>query len=301
MLALVKTGPGPGLSLETVPEPSDRHQRRPHPGPQDGDLRDRPPHRGLGRLGGAGRSTRRWSSVTSSSARSSRSGSNVTDFRPGRPRQRRGPRRLRPLPPLPGRAAAPVRPHDRPRRRTAQGAFAEYVALPMTNVWHHWPGIDEEVAAIFDPFGNAVHTALSFPVLGEDVLVTGAGPIGLMAIAVARHAGARHIVVVRAERLPPRAGAGRWARRLVVDPATADLADVQAELGMTEGFDVAMEMSGNAAALRDRRSPTWPTAADRDPGHPVRPRSRSTSTRSSSRCSRSRASTAGRCTRPGTR
>ena len=75
------------------------------------------------------------------------------------------------------------------------GAFAEQVVLPVTNVWHHWPGIDEEVAAIFDPFGNAVHTALSFPVLGEDVLVVGAGPIGLMATAVARHAGARLVVV----------------------------------------------------------------------------------------------------------
>src|SRR6476646_3073277 len=69
------------------------------------------------------------------------------------------------------------------------GAFAEYVSLPMTNVWHHWPGVNEEVAAIFDPFGNAVHTALAFPVLGEDVLVSGAGPIGIMAIAVVRHAG----------------------------------------------------------------------------------------------------------------
>ena len=75
------------------------------------------------------------------------------------------------------------------------GAFAELVALPMTNIWHHWPGIDEDVAAIFDPFGNAVHTALTFPVLGEDVLVTGAGPIGCMAVAVVRHAGARHVVV----------------------------------------------------------------------------------------------------------
>src|SRR5260221_5844114 len=75
------------------------------------------------------------------------------------------------------------------------GAFAEYVALPMTNIWHHWPGIDEDVASIFDPFGNAVHTALSFAVLGEDVLITGAGPIGCMATAVVRHAGARHVVV----------------------------------------------------------------------------------------------------------
>src|SRR5207245_6590322 len=75
------------------------------------------------------------------------------------------------------------------------GAFAEYLALPMTNVWHHDPAIDRDVAAIFDPFGNAVHTALSFPVLGEDVLITGAGPIGIMAAAVVRHAGARHVVI----------------------------------------------------------------------------------------------------------
>src|SRR4051812_43530368 len=75
------------------------------------------------------------------------------------------------------------------------GAFAEFIALPVTNVWHHEPGIDHEVAAIFDPFGNAVHTALSFPVLGEDVLIPGAGPIGCMAAAVVRHAGARHVVI----------------------------------------------------------------------------------------------------------
>src|SRR5205814_721168 len=75
------------------------------------------------------------------------------------------------------------------------GAFAEYLALPMTNVWHHSEGMDRDVAAIFDPFGNAVHTALSFPVLGEDVLITGAGPIGIMAVAIARHAGARFVVI----------------------------------------------------------------------------------------------------------
>jgi threonine 3-dehydrogenase len=75
------------------------------------------------------------------------------------------------------------------------GAFAEFISVPMTNVWHHDPGIDRDVASIFDPFGNAVHTALSFPVLGEDVLVTGAGPIGIMATAVAKHAGARFVVV----------------------------------------------------------------------------------------------------------
>ena len=130
------------------------------------------------------------------------------------------------------------------------GAFAEYVTLPMTNVWHHWGGIDEEVAAIFDPFGNAVHTALAFPVLGEDVLVSGAGPIGLMATAVARHAGARHVVVSE-----PNAYRRELARRmgasLVVDPAARALGDVFAELDMVEGFDVVMEMSGNPTAIRD--------------------------------------------------
>jgi threonine 3-dehydrogenase len=129
------------------------------------------------------------------------------------------------------------------------GAFAEYVALPMTNVWHHWPGIDEEVAAIFDPFGNAVHTALAFSVLGEDVLVSGAGPIGLMATAVVRHAGARFVVVSEPNAYR-RELAGRMGATLVVDPLARDLHDVQAELGMVEGFDVALEMSGNAAALR---------------------------------------------------
>jgi len=129
------------------------------------------------------------------------------------------------------------------------GAFAEYVALPMTNIWHHWPGIDEDVASIFDPFGNAVHTALSFPVLGEDVLVTGAGPIGCMASAVVRHAGARHVVVTDLN--PYRLElARRMGATLAVDPSERDLADVQHELGMTEGFDVGLEMSGNPAALR---------------------------------------------------
>jgi threonine 3-dehydrogenase len=129
------------------------------------------------------------------------------------------------------------------------GAFAEVVVLPMTNVWHHWQGIDEDVASIFDPFGNAVHTALTFPVLGEDVLITGAGPIGCMATAVARHAGARHVVV--SDLNPYRLElAGRMGATLTVDPRERDLADVQRELGMTEGFDVGLEMSGNPDALR---------------------------------------------------
>jgi len=130
------------------------------------------------------------------------------------------------------------------------GAFAEYVALPMTNIWHHWPGVGEDVAAIFDPFGNAVHTALSFPVLGEDVLVTGAGPIGCMATAVVRHAGARHVVVTDLN--PYRLDlARRLGATLAVDPRERALGDVQRELGMTEGFDIGLEMSGDAAALKD--------------------------------------------------
>ena len=130
------------------------------------------------------------------------------------------------------------------------GAFAEQVVLPVTNVWHHWPGIDEEVAAIFDPFGNAVHTALAFPVLGEDVLVVGAGPIGLMATAVTRHAGARFIVV--SEPNPVRRDlASQMGATLAIDPRERDLHDVQRELGMVEGFDVVLEMSGNPGAIRD--------------------------------------------------
>jgi threonine 3-dehydrogenase len=128
------------------------------------------------------------------------------------------------------------------------GAFAELVSLPVTNIWHHWDGVDEDVASIFDPFGNAIHTALTFPVLGEDVLVTGAGPIGCMATAVVRHAGARHVVVTD---LNPyrRDLALRMGATLAVDPRERDLADVQRELGMTEGFDVALEMSGSQEAL----------------------------------------------------
>jgi threonine 3-dehydrogenase len=130
------------------------------------------------------------------------------------------------------------------------GAFAEYIALPMTNVWHHRPGIDLDVAAIFDPFGNAVHTALSFPVLGEDVLITGAGPIGIMAAAVVRHAGARFVVItdVNEYRLEL---ARKMGVTLAVNVREKTLADVQAELGMQEGFDVGLEMSGNALAFND--------------------------------------------------
>jgi threonine 3-dehydrogenase len=128
------------------------------------------------------------------------------------------------------------------------GAFAELISLPMTNIWRHSVGISQEVAAIFDPFGNAVHTALSFPVLGEDVLITGAGPIGIMAIPVVRHAGARHVVVT--DMNPFRLElARRMGATLAVSPTETPLAEVEKQLGMTEGFDVGLEMSGNPHAL----------------------------------------------------
>jgi threonine 3-dehydrogenase len=130
------------------------------------------------------------------------------------------------------------------------GAFAELIALPMTNVWHHDPGVDRDVAAIFDPFGNAVHTALQFPVLGEDVLITGAGPIGLMAAAVARHAGARHVVITDVN--PYRLDLARtMGVSIALDIREGSLSETQAKLGMREGFDVGLEMSGNPSALRD--------------------------------------------------
>jgi threonine 3-dehydrogenase len=130
------------------------------------------------------------------------------------------------------------------------GAFAELIALPMTNIWRHDPNINQEVAAIFDPFGNAVHTALSFPVLGEDVLITGAGPIGIMAIPVVRHAGARHVVVT--DMNPFRLELARkMGATMAVNPTEISIAEVQKKLGMYEGFDVGLEMSGNAQALRD--------------------------------------------------
>jgi threonine 3-dehydrogenase len=130
------------------------------------------------------------------------------------------------------------------------GAFADFVVVPKGNVWRHNDGLDPEIAALFDPFGNAVHTALKFPVLGEDVLITGAGPIGLMACAVVAHAGARNVVVTDVNPyrldLATRMGASR-----AVDVRSGDLKAVQRDLGMTEGFDVALEMSGNPAAMRD--------------------------------------------------
>ncbi len=133
---------------------------------------------------------------------------------------------------------------------TRAGAFAEYLTLPATNVWAHKPGIDLDVAAIFDPFGNAVHTALAFPVMGEDVLITGAGPIGIMAATVARHAGARHVVIsdINEYRLDL---AMKMGITDAIDPRAESIGSVQRKLGMKEGFDVGMEMSGHSAALND--------------------------------------------------
>ncbi|GLS25928.1 L-threonine 3-dehydrogenase [Marinibactrum halimedae] len=130
------------------------------------------------------------------------------------------------------------------------GAFAEYVALPMSNVWEHRPGIDLDIAALFDPLGNAVHTALQWDLLGEDVLITGAGPIGAMAAAVCRHAGARNVVItdINPERL---ALAKQLGATRTVDVRNESLADVQKSLGMQEGFDIGLEMSGNAHAFND--------------------------------------------------
>ncbi|WP_263381481.1 L-threonine 3-dehydrogenase [Granulicella arctica] len=130
------------------------------------------------------------------------------------------------------------------------GAFAEFIVLPTTNIWQHSAGIDHDVASIFDPFGNAVHTALEFPVLGEDVLVTGAGPIGIMAAAVARHAGARYVVISDPNPYR-RALAEKIGVTLAVDPRSTTLKEVQTKLGMQEGFDVGLEMSGNPQAFRD--------------------------------------------------
>jgi len=130
------------------------------------------------------------------------------------------------------------------------GAFAEYLSLPMSNVWEHQPGIDPDVAALFDPLGNAVHTALQYDLLGEDILITGAGPIGAMAAAVCRHAGARHVVItdINPRRLEL---AKTLGATYTVDVRQETIADAQKKLGMAEGFDVGLEMSGNPSAFKD--------------------------------------------------
>ncbi len=130
------------------------------------------------------------------------------------------------------------------------GAFAEYLAIPVSNVWHADPKIPLDILAIFDPFGNATHTALTFEVLGEDVLITGAGPIGIMATAVAKHAGARYVVTTDLN--PYRLElAKKMGATMAVNVKEKTIAQVQQELGMKEGFDVGLEMSGSGAAFRD--------------------------------------------------
>lgn len=141
-------------------------------------------------------------------------------------------------------------PHTRGVGVNRQGAFAEYLCIPMSNVWYADKSIPLDIISCFDPLGNAVHTALSFDVLGEDVLITGAGPIGIMAAAVARHAGARYIVItdINPYRL-------ELARKMditrAIDPRYTELTELQSELGMQEGFDVGLEMSGNPKAFTD--------------------------------------------------
>ena len=280
MRALVKTAPGPGLELRDVPEPPMGIERRPDSRPAGRASAARTSTSSRGTRGPRGRSGRRWSSATSSWATVLEVGENVTDLGPGD------------LVSGEGHVVCGRCRHCRAGRWhlcantvglgvNRDGAFAEQVVLPVTNVWHHWPGIDEEVAAIFDPFGNAVHTALSFPVLGEDVLVVGAGPIGLMAAAVARHAGARYVVVSEPNAFR-RELATRMGATHVVDPrAAARCQDVQGEIGMVEGFDVVLEMSGNAAALRDALGNMAHGGGMAILGIPPR-RSRSTSARSCS-------------------
>jgi threonine 3-dehydrogenase len=128
------------------------------------------------------------------------------------------------------------------------GAFAEYLSIPVTNVWYCDPKISKEVLSCFDPFGNAAHSALSFDLLGEDVLITGAGPIGIMAVAIARHAGARYVVITDVNpyrlKLAEKAGATR-----AVNVKEEKLEDVIEELNMKEGFDIGLEMSGNPSAF----------------------------------------------------
>jgi len=133
------------------------------------------------------------------------------------------------------------------------GAFADYLCIPVTNVWHCDPAISLEVLSCFDPFGNATHSALSFDVLGEDVLITGAGPIGCMAVGIARHAGARHVVIsdVNPYRLEL---ARRMGATVTVDVRSRKIADVMDDLGMKEGFDVGLEMSGSPEAFDDMLS-----------------------------------------------
>src|ERR1035437_3498998 len=130
------------------------------------------------------------------------------------------------------------------------GAFADYVVIPAGNVWVQPDDMDSDLGAVFDPMGNAVHTTLSFPLAGEDVVVTGAGPIGIMAAAIARHVGARYVVVTHGSDYPVQLANGGGAD-LTVNVSGTTLAEAQRELGMREGFDIGLEMSGSPAAMEE--------------------------------------------------
>lgn len=130
-----------------------------------------------------------------------------------------------------------------------QGCFAEYLSIPASNAFKIPDSIPDDVASMFDPYGNAVHTALSFDLVGEDVLITGAGPIGIMAVAIAKHVGARHVVITDVNDYRLELARGMGATR-IVNPQREQLGNVMKELGMTEGFDVGLEMSGNAQAFQ---------------------------------------------------
>jgi len=246
MRALTKTKPGPGLSMEDVPVPEI--------GPDDVLIRVR-------KTGVCGTDVHIWNwdewaaktvplpLVTGHEFAGEivELGRNVTDLRIGQRCSGEGH--------LIGRTSRQSRAgkfHLDPETRgigvNEQGAFAEYLRLPAFNVVPLPDDIPDDIGAILDPLGNAVHTALSFDLVGEDVLITGAGPIGIMAAAVARHVGARHVVVtdLNPDRL---ALAEKVADVTAVDAAGANLADVIADLGMSQGFDVGLEMSGSQAAL----------------------------------------------------
>ena len=248
MLALVKTAPAPGLELREVPQPT--------PGINDVLIRVR-------RTGicGTDLHIHDWDDWAAKTIHPPlvvghefvgeivEVGSNVNDFSPGDLVSGEGHvvcGRCRHC--LAGRRHLCA--HTIGLGVQRDGAFAEYVVLPATNVWVHRVPVDLDVAAIFDPFGNAVHTALSFPLVGEDVLITGAGPIGLMAAAVARHAGARNVVItdVSPERLEL---ARKIGVSLALDVSGSTIADGQRTLGLREGFDIGLEMSGRPEAMRD--------------------------------------------------
>ena len=248
MRALMKTGPGPGLELLDVPEPS----------PAPGDVKIRVLRAGLC---GTDLHLFEWDDWAAATVKTPMTighefygevaevGEDVTTIRVGQRVSGEG------------HIVCGMCRNCRAGRRhlcintiglgvNRDGAFADYVVIPASNVWVHPDDMDPELGALFDPFGNATHTALSFPIAGEDVVITGAGPIGIMATAITRHVGARFIVVtdisdVRLE-LARAAGAD-----LAINASTTSLSEAMSQLGMREGFDIGLEMSGAPSAVTD--------------------------------------------------